>query len=92
MNEEMKMRETSIYLEPVDVFCPKPSPRLKKHKKGIAETESHNISCSLKQEEPINNNTLNDYRTNCHQKDCEILNLQNNVKLEKNNVAFQDVS
>ena len=71
-------------IEPVDVFCPKPSPRLKKHKKGLAEAASHKISFSLKQEEPININT------ECHQKDCETLKFQNNVKLEK--IHFNECS
>ena len=84
--EEMKIRETSLTLQPVDVFSPKPSPRLKKHKKAMAETASHKIGYSLKQDESIViNNTLNDCKTNSYQKDCEIQNLQNCVKLEKMN-------
>ena len=68
--------------ESVDVFCPKPSPRLKKNRKAKTETATHKMNHSHEQDVSLNN-TLNDYKTKCHQKDCEIENLQNSVKLEK---------
>ena len=73
-------------LKQVDVFCPKPSPRLKKHKKAITESVHLKINDSHEQDEFLNNN-LNDCMTKCHQKDCKIQNLQNrnNINLEKLN-------
>lgn len=71
-------------LEQVDVFCPKPSPRLKKQKKAITESAHLKTIDSHEQEESLNN-SLNDCMTKCHQTDCEFQNLQNSLNLEKLN-------
>ena len=75
--------QTSV--EQVPDFCPKPSPRLKKNRKAKTETSSLKINNLHERDESLNN-TLNDYKTKCHQKDCEIENLQNSVKMEKMNM------
>ena len=73
-----------VPLEQVDVFCPKPSPRLKKHKKTITESSHLKINNSHEQDESFNNNK-NNCMNKFYQKDCRIENLQNNgnVNLEE---------